>query len=210
MGLWRAVDAGPAASGAPPARSATPGEDLRTLTGAAGAGDPHARERLLAVVLQMAHRYARARLGSYPAAAEVAADVAQEVGMAVLRALPSYDERGVPFEAFVYRIAARKVADAQRAHARGPVPTDHVASPVFDGQVASAETAVVERDEASRAWALLGTLSDRHRTILVLRVAVGLSAAETADALGMTPGGVRVAQHRALGQLRARWAGAAP
>jgi RNA polymerase sigma-70 factor, ECF subfamily len=76
---------------------------------------------------------------------------------------------------------------------------------VFDGPVASAESHVVDRDEASRAWALLETLSERHREILVLRVGVGLSAAETADALGMTPGGVRVAQHRALNELRTRW-----
>jgi len=35
-----------------------------------------------------------------------------------------------------------------------------------------------------------------------LRVVVGLSAEETADAIGSTPGAVRVAQHRALNRLR--------
>ncbi len=187
-------------STAPPASA-----ELRDLVPAARRGDAEAREALLAAVLKIAHRYARARLGTYPAAAEVAADVAQEVGMGVLTALPTYDDRGAPFEAFVYRLASRKVADAQRAHARNPVPADHVESDIFDSHVASAESHVVERDEASRAWALLETLSDRHREVLVLRVGVGLSAAETGDALGMTPGGVRVAQHRALTELRARW-----
>ncbi|WP_229665767.1 sigma-70 family RNA polymerase sigma factor [Ornithinimicrobium pekingense] len=185
---------------------ATLPDDLRGLARAARGGDAQARERLLGGVLTIAHRYARARLGTYPAAAEVAADVAQEVGMGVLTALPTYDDRGAPFEAFVYRIASRKVADAQRAHARGPVPTDHVGSPLFDAHVVSAETHVVERDEAARAWALLETLSERHREVLVLRVGVGLSAAEAADALGMTPGAVRVTQHRALTELRERWA----
>lgn len=189
----------------PHAVPAAPTKDLRDLVHKARTGDRQAREDLLATVLQIALRYARARLGTYPAAAEIAKDVAQEVGMGVLTALPTYDDRGVPFEAFVYRLAARKVADAQRAHARGPVPADHSASPVFDSHVASAESDVVHRDEASRAWALLETLSERHREILVLRVGVGLSAAETADALGMTPGSVRVAQHRALNELRARW-----
>jgi RNA polymerase sigma-70 factor, ECF subfamily len=220
LGAGAVAVARPASGVAPPAPAADRGsprgssapeetDALRHLVASARAGDAHARERLLGAVLQLAHRYARARLGTYPAAAEVAADVAQEVGMAVLTALPTYDDRGAPFEAFVYRVASRKVADAQRAHARGPVPTDHVASAVFDSEVASAETHVVARDEASRAWAMLETLSDRHREVLVLRVGVGLSAAETADALGMTPGGVRVAQHRALGELRARWQGAA-
>ena len=190
--------------GTAPERPATAG-DLRGLVTAARDGDGEARERLLGAVLRIAHRYARARLGTYPSAAEVAADVAQEVAMGVLTALPSYDDRGAPFEAFVYRLASRKVADAQRAHARSPLPADHVTSDLFDGSVASAESHVVDRDEASRAWALLGTLSERHREILVLRVGVGLSATETADALGMTPGGVRVAQHRALAELRTRW-----
>jgi RNA polymerase sigma-70 factor (ECF subfamily) len=49
---------------------------------------------------------------------------------------------------------------------------------------------------------MLHRLPDRQREILVLRVAVGLSAEETAAAVGSTPGAVRVAQHRALARLR--------
>ena len=43
---------------------------------------------------------------------------------------------------------------------------------------------------------------EKQREILVLRVVVGLSAEETAEAVGSTPGAVRVAQHRALARLR--------
>ena len=49
--------------------------------------------------------------------------------------------------------------------------------------------------------ALLG-LSERQREVLVLRLAVGVSADETAEAIGSTPGAVRVTQHRALLRLR--------
>ncbi|MGE3254605.1 sigma-70 family RNA polymerase sigma factor, partial [Pseudonocardia sp.] len=49
---------------------------------------------------------------------------------------------------------------------------------------------------------LLDTLPEKQREILVLRVVVGLSAEETAEAVGSTPGAVRVAQHRALARLR--------
>jgi len=42
----------------------------------------------------------------------------------------------------------------------------------------------------------------QQREILTLRVAVGLSTEETAAALGMSPGAIRVAQHRALTKLR--------
>lgn len=178
-----------------------------SLTARAGAGEEAAREELLAEVHRLALRYARARLGTYPAAAELAADVAQEVCTAVLIALPSYDDRGAPFEAFVYRIAAHKVADAQRAYARDPVAVDVHGAAWSREQVGSAEDDVVAADEAARVREVLASLSQKHQEVLILRVAVGLSAQETADALGSTPGAVRVLQHRALAALRDRWEG---
>jgi RNA polymerase sigma-70 factor (ECF subfamily) len=41
-----------------------------------------------------------------------------------------------------------------------------------------------------------------QQEILTLRIAVGFSATETAEALGISPGNVRVTQHRALTRLR--------
>src|SRR5260370_584692 len=55
---------------------------------------------------------------------------------------------------------------------------------------------------AWRARALLRRLPVHQRELLVLRVLTGLSAEETGHALGMSPGAVRVAQHRALARLR--------
>lgn len=52
-------------------------------------------------------------------------------------------------------------------------------------------------------------LSARHREILVLRVAVGLSAEEAASALGCTAAAIRLGQHHALAELRARTDGGA-
>lgn len=185
--------------------SAEHGSDLLQLVREAREGHASAGHDLFLRVHQIAHRYALARLGTYPAAAELAADVAQEVCMAVMTAMPRYQDRGAPFEALVYRIAAHKVADAKRAHVRGPVVVDQQESHVLDPVTESAELTVVRGDEAERAWALLDHLTPRVREIVVLRVAVGMSVQETADALGMSAGAVRVAQHRALQDLRERW-----
>ena len=57
-----------------------------------------------------------------------------------------------------------------------------------------------ERDAALRV--LLAHLTPRQREVLVLRLAVGVSAEQTAEAIGSTPGAVRVTQHRALLRLR--------
>ncbi len=173
---------------------------LRDLAAAARDDDEAATESLMSTVHLIAVRYARARLGQFTGAGDAAQDAAQEVCVAVLAALPRYDERGLPFEAFVYSIASRKVADVQRSVMRNPLPTDEL--PEGEDLRAGPEERAVTADQCDRAWHLLSQLPDKQRELITLRVAVGLTAQETADALGMTPGAVRVAQHRALTRLR--------
>ncbi|WP_460466156.1 RNA polymerase sigma factor ShbA [Calidifontibacter terrae] len=174
---------------------------LRDLVAPARRGDAGATESLMAGVHQLALRYARARLGRHSATADSSADVAQEVCVAVLTALPRYVDKGFPFEAFVYRIASNKVADAQRGVLRGATPTSDV--PEQTDLAPNPEERAMMSAEAERLDALLDHLNPQQREIITLRVAVGLSADETAAALGMKAGAVRVAQHRALAKLRA-------
>jgi RNA polymerase sigma-70 factor (ECF subfamily) len=149
----------------------------------------------------MVLRYCRARLGQKSGQYDIADDVAQEVCIAVLSALPRYRDMGRPFASFVFGIASHKVADAMRNAARLAVPTDDLPeSP--DGRPGPEETVVADLD-AQRARALLTRLPPLQRELIVLRVLTGLSAEETGSALGMSPGAVRVAQHRALARLRA-------
>lgn len=165
----------------------------------AAAVDEQAFEELLARVRAMALKYARVRLGRF-GAEDTAQDVAQEVCMSVLTALPTYEHRGLPFEAFVHTITARRVADAQRAAMRGSVPVAELPEQV-DESPTPEELAVVG-DQADLALTMMRRLPAQQREILLLRVAVGLSTKETATSLRMTPGAVRVAQHRALAKLR--------
>jgi RNA polymerase sigma-70 factor (ECF subfamily) len=175
--------------------------DLQRLAARAVEGDAQATESLLGAVHRMVHRYCRARLSRYPGAEHAADDVAQEVCIAVLSALPRYRDEGKPFEAFVYRIAANKVADSQRGAYRLPQPQAELPEVVdlSDGP----EALAIRNSDAARARALLDVLPDNLRELMILRIAVGLSAEETGLALGMKAGAVRVAQHRALAKLRA-------
>lgn len=161
--------------------------------------DPPASEELLTRVREMALRYARARLGRF-GAEDTAQDVAQEVCLAVLVGLPSYEDRGRPFEAFVYTIASRRLADAQRTAMRGAVPVADLPERIDDA-LTPEELALV-REEADFVLTLMERLSAQQREILLLRFTVGLTSEETATTLRMTPGAVRVAQHRALDKLR--------
>ncbi|GAB2684615.1 RNA polymerase sigma factor ShbA [Thalassiella azotivora] len=180
---------------------------LGELAEAASGGDPTAVEDLLRAVRLLVLRYCRARLGTLAGAHHAADDAAQEVCVAVLSALPRYRHEGRPFEAFVYTVASRRVADVMRAAYRDAVPVEEVPDDV-SAEPGPEEVALAAAD-AARARALLGTLPEQQREVLTLRVAVGLSAAETGLALGLSPGAVRVAQHRALARLRAHVAEAA-
>ena len=174
--------------------------DLSRLVAGAISGDPRAMEDLLGAVHRLVHRYCRARLSRFPGAEHAADDVAQEVCIAVLSALPRYRDEGKPFEAFVYRIAANKVADVQRWSYRTPTPQAELPDVIdlTDGP----ETLAIRASDAREARVLLDRLPETLRELVVLRVAVGLSADETGRALGMSPGAVRVAQHRAVQRLR--------
>lgn len=183
-----------------PAVDARSAADLSAVALLARDGDSDATAALLERVRALAHRYCRARLATYPAGQQLADDVAQDVCIAVLSALPRYRNRGKPFEAFVHGIATRKVADAQRSVARADRPTGEVPDGV-DSRPTPEEEALNAAD-LKHAMNLLEELPEKLREVVVLRVAAGMSAEETGRSLGMSPGAVRVAQHRALTRLR--------
>lgn len=164
-------------------------------------GHPGAVEALLERIRPMVVRYCRARMGRITGHYYVADDVAQEVCLAVLAALPRYRDMGRPFASFVFGIAAHKVADAVRNASRLAVPFEDL--PDGPDERPGPEETVVAYIEAERTRALLAQLPLRLRELLILRVVTGLSAEETGNVLGMSAGAVRVAQHRALARLRA-------
>ena len=101
------------------------------------------------------------------------------------------------FDGWLFGICRHVVLDAQRASGRrgyGPAPET-----VSDVDPSAGLVSAEEADAVRRAFALL---SDDDRELLELRVVTGLSAEETAAALGRRPGAVRMAQSRALSRLR--------
>jgi RNA polymerase sigma-70 factor, ECF subfamily len=177
-------------------------DETAPLVDRARQGDRSAVELLLARLRPEVVRYCRARLGRQDGSYGSADDVAQEVCLAVVTALPRYVEQGRPFEAFVYGIASHKVADALRSTYRNRVDaTDSVPERTDDS--AGPEEAVLASERAAHTRALLELLPPSARELLLLRVVNGLSADQVGELLGMTPGAVRVAQHRALAKLRA-------
>jgi RNA polymerase sigma-70 factor (ECF subfamily) len=176
-------------------------DNLDEVVAAAAAGDRLAAEHLLAFLRPIVVRYCRTKLGRVQRTFVAADDVAQEVCLAVFRALPTYRQLGRPFLSFVYGIAAHKVADVHRAAARDrSQPTPETPDVMTEDE--DPEQIALRRELIERTGILLRTLTPRQRDILVMRIVLGLSAQETADMVGTTPDAVRVAQHRALNRLR--------
>ncbi|MDQ0379620.1 RNA polymerase sigma-70 factor (ECF subfamily) [Amycolatopsis thermophila] len=177
-------------------------EELDPVVREAATGARGAVDRLIEMIKPVAVRYCRARLGGRDLSYLSADDVAQEVCLAVLHALPQYQDRGGSFLYLVHAIASNKVADAYRLVSRDR--SDPVAElperPLADNEP---EKHALEVDLGDRMTKLLATLPQLQQEILTLRIAVGLSANEAAEALGISAGNVRVTQHRALGKLRA-------
>jgi RNA polymerase sigma-70 factor (ECF subfamily) len=204
-----ATDAAPVAAPVPGTAGAEPDPPLlESLLRGAVAGELRARERLLTEIHPLVLRYCRARLGRQETVIGSADDVAQEVCLAVVNALPGYTLRGLSFRAFVYGIAAHKVTDAFRAIGRNRAEpmADIPDTPLVHG---GPEHHLLQAELTERLGELLHLLTDRQREVLVLRIAVGLSAEETAQVVGSTPGAVRVTQHRALNRLRRKLLAAA-
>jgi RNA polymerase sigma-70 factor (ECF subfamily) len=170
------------------------------LVARARGGDVIALDLLLTAVRVAVQRYAHARLRTYSGGTEVAEDVTQETCLAVVDVLPRYHDTGAPFAALVYRIAANKVADAQRRYARTPV---HVVDELPDHAepAPGPEQQSMVRSDVDVALRLLARLPARTARVVQLR-AEGLTADEVGTIVGLTGNAVRVTQHRALARVR--------
>lgn len=130
----------------------------------------------------------------------VAEDLVGDIFVRALEGLPSYQDIGRPFEAWLYRIAHARVVDYYRRQ-----NVRRVAS--LDKRLAADEDAnpdrlAARRDDARRAWEALYRLTEDQQQVVSLRFIAGYSTAEVADLMGKTEGAVKALQHRALASLR--------
>lgn len=131
-----------------------------------------------------------------------AEDLTGEVFSRMVASLPDYSVRGVPFRAWLYRIARNLVADYYRKQG------GHVAVPLAFADDMSAEEPgpdrVVElRLTAERVRRALSKLQPAQQEVVTLRFLTGLSLGEVALALDKSVPAVKSLQHRGLNSLRA-------
>ncbi|HJU01541.1 MAG TPA: sigma-70 family RNA polymerase sigma factor [Actinomycetes bacterium] len=181
--------------------------DVETLVRDARAGDRHALGQLYDTYRDRVARFATGRLGD----PEKAEDVTSETFEAVCRNLGSY-RAGTDFEAWLFTIAHRRVADHfRRRYRRREVALDEVmpgdarsggARAGAVPAVAGPEEALLAAERRAEVAGAFRRLRPDQQEVLALRVLGGLSAVQVGEVLGKSEGAVRVAQHRALQSLR--------
>lgn len=120
-----------------------------------------------------------------------AEDVTSEVFRRALENLHGYEWRGIPFAAWLLRIAANALAHRwEKAGRESGDPPPEVADPGAD----------VERH--AMLFQLVERLPDVQRRVIELRYVEERSLLEVAEALGKTEGAVKQLQRRALQHLR--------
>ena len=128
---------------------------------------------------------------------EAAEDLTQQVFLKAWQAIPRFEQRGVPFKAWLYRMAHNQMVD----HFRTRKPTTELGD--FDlPDEADQESALLTGEMNEALQRALARLSEDHRQVLTLRFLMEKSAREIGEVMGRKEVTVRGLQMRALQALR--------
>lgn len=140
-------------------------------------------------------RYVYVRIGNRTEAE----DLAGEVFLKALESLESYKERGIPMQAWLFRIAHNLVVDnLRKASKRKTVPIDTVQIE-SDANVVTLAEKNIELERVNRA---MEQLTREQKEVLGLRFFGGLTSKEAGSILNKSDGAVREMQRAAIEKLR--------
>lgn len=154
-------------------------------------GNRNAIAQLYEVFVERIYRYIVYRVDS-DADAE---DLTAEVFVKMVEGLPHYTPTGVPFEAWLYRIASARVIDYRRRATRRPV---HELTDNISDDEASPEDRLQNQEEVEDMRHAFTLLNDEQQQVLILRIIERKSHQEVADVIGKSITAVKSVQYRAL------------
>jgi RNA polymerase sigma-70 factor (ECF subfamily) len=164
------------------------------LIEAAKNGDSQAISQLYQAHVQPIYRYILVRVHD----PQVAEDLTSDVFVRALETLAHYEQRGLPFLGWLYRIAAGKVVDHFRQVGRRHI------QPLDEGMAVEGYT---PEQVASQHWQQqqllmhLDTLTDEQQQVIMLRFVEGHDLKTTACLMGKKEGAIKSLQFRALQAL---------
>jgi len=157
----------------------------------AAKADPSQFAALYEAHFERVYAFVMHRVRDRSAAEDLTADVFRHA----LAAIGGFEWRGVPFKAWLYRIAANEIADyaAKKTREKGAVA---------EGEPSCDEAELIEH--RATLFRLVDDLPPDQRRVIVMRFAEERSVREVAADLGRSEASVKQLQWRALQTLRAR------
>jgi RNA polymerase sigma-70 factor (ECF subfamily) len=129
-----------------------------------------------------------------------AQDITSDVFHLALKSLPRFEWRGVPFAAWLYRIAFNEIADRSKSIAKRRA---HEFFQESDAGITDASS-IDDAERRGRLFKLVERLPRDQSRVVVMRFAEDKSIREIAIALGRSEGSVKQLQFRAMQNLRVR------
>ncbi len=180
----------------PTVEELVPEFDEFTVVEAAKRGSQDALTALYEHYFPRVYRYIVARLGS----SEDAEDVTEEVFLRIVNNIQGFNWRGLPFSAWVFRIARNELVSHVRRE-KNRTATAPLTESIPDG--AADYTVEIETQmQIEIVRVATGKLPEAQRQVIALRFGAGLSVAETAQALNKSENNVKVLQHKAIARLQ--------
>ncbi len=159
--------------------------------------DPRRFAELYELHFHRVYAYVMGRVGRREEAEDVTSDVFHQA----LARLQNYEWRGVPFSAWLIRIAANAITDRLRRASHEHESDDPVPEDVED-------TNAEDIEQCAALSQLVHELPEDQRRIVILRFVEQKSIKEIAQEIRRTEGAVKQLQFRALKKLRAQMEGA--
>jgi len=150
------------------------------------------------------YNYIYYRTGNHHDAEDLTARVFQRA----LGHVGKFEDKGVPFSAWLYRIAHNLVANWHRDRSRRPtVPLEDHLLP--SGSGSHPEAVAVASEEQGFLMEAVRRLPEDRQQLLILKFVERLSNAEIGVIMGRTEGAIKSLYHRTLNTLRDELAGEA-
>jgi RNA polymerase sigma-70 factor, ECF subfamily len=130
-------------------------------------------------------------------------DITADVFHLALKSLPRFEWRGVPFAAWLFRIAFNEIADRSKRIARRRAEEREISFEATNdrGEVVAG---IEEAERRGRLFGLVERLPRDQSRVIVMRFAEQKSIREIATALGRSEGSIKQLQFRGLQNLRVR------
>jgi RNA polymerase sigma-70 factor, ECF subfamily len=170
--------------------------EIQGLVGRAQNGDREAFGEVYERLSPKVYSYLYYHLNGRTHAAE---DLTEEVFVKVLEKLDRYQDRGLPFSAWVFRIAHNHLIDYVRAQPKQGITSIDDCIDLPEPQSERTLDLALTHTELVGA---MERLTEDQRRVVVLRFLQGMSIAETARSLGKTEDAVKKLQGRGLSMLK--------